>query len=562
MESVVMPLRPRRSKKSHPTHTDEMFAYVIKQAPTPRSKQIPDVFSTLYTSGRAVEPPIDPLKLLILTEENSIHAACLLAKTFDSVGRGWNLSPRSKTTTPEVDGKSLEEIQGTLRDKLDDICQDLTFEELLFQASWEIDAIGWAAWEVARDDNDKLGGIFPVPAHTIRATKDRNIYVQIRGAQTTYFKAFGYEEKISAKTGERFTGGQYDEEANEILVFRTYSPRSQFYGVPRWISAVSAIAELTAIREFNVSFFSSGGMADAVIHVKASTLVAAEKIGNTIMKGLGESRGAQGHTSVVTGGDENSDVVVRFMAPGGKREGQFTQRRDGLINEVLVAHQVPPYRIGLALLGSLGGSTASEMLRTYRIGVVEPRQGLFESRLNKTLFGPKGLNLRRFDLEWMLSDISWDETELNLDIAVKSVQFGMYTPNEGRVQMGKEKLDIPEMDRVYMNSALQPLVVDQTATPDPNTPADPNAPTDPNAPPNPPNGATPATATPPNAGPNLHGAPKPPAPKPPGANGAAPSRRPGATRGPAPLPNQRDRGKRGGTGIAQLMVNPATDKGD
>jgi hypothetical protein len=71
----------------------------------------------------------------------------------------------------------------------------------------------------------------------------------------------------------------------------------------------------------------------------------------------------------------------------------------------------------------------------------------------------------------------------------------------------------------------------------------------------------PDTGSPPFSGPNLHGSPKPPAPTPPGTNGTSP-RRPGATRGPAPKPSARDRGLRGGTGITQLIVNPATDLGD
>jgi PBSX family phage portal protein len=554
MQSSITPLRPSRSKRGRPTHTDEMIAYIIKQTPVPRSKQIPDVFSTLYTAGRAIEPPIDPNKLLTLTEENPVHASCLLAKTYDSVGRGWRLGPRVQTRTSELEALSVEEMQGTVQSKLDEICQDLTFEELLFQASWELDAIGWSGWEIARDDADKIAAIYPIPAHTIRATKDNAVYVQIRSGQTRYFKTFGAPGAIGAQTGLVISDVSKEDEANEILVFKTYSPRTQYYGVPRWLSAVSAIAELTAIREYNVSFFSSGGVADALIHVKAANLAAAEKIGTTIMKGLGESRG-QGHTSVVTGGDSDSDVVVRFMSPGGKREGQFSQRRDGLINEVLIAHQVPPYRIGLAITGSLGGSAASEMLRTYRIGVVEPRQGIIESRVNKTLFGEHGVDLAALGLRWMLSDISWDETELNLEIAVKTVQFGMFTPNEGRVQMGKEKLDSPEMDRVYMNSALQPLVIDQTATSPDGTVTAPDG-TTPT-----PDGAMPDTGSPPFSGPNLHGSPKPPAPTSPGTNGTSP-RRPGATRGPAPKPSARDRGLRGGTGITQLIVNPATDLGD
>ena len=50
--------------------------------------------------------------------------------------------------------------------------------------------------------------------------------------------------------------------ANEMILFRRYSHASRRYGVPSWIPAVASVTELAAIREYNLSFYESGGLAD------------------------------------------------------------------------------------------------------------------------------------------------------------------------------------------------------------------------------------------------------------------------------------------------------------
>jgi capsid portal protein len=313
---------------------------------------------------------------------------------------------------------------------------------MLAAAAWELEAIGWAAWEVVRQ-HGKVAAVYPMPAHTVRATADPNRYVQIRGGLKREFALFGTE---------------HDEDMSEIIIFRTYTPRSPYYGLPRWISAIPAIAELTAIREYNVSWFASGGTADRVISVKAPSLAEARATAKEIQMALRDAAG-RGHVSLVVATTNDAEVGVTFLAPEvGRREGQFLRRREDLVKEVLMAHGVPPYRIGWAEIGSLGGSAAREMLRAYRLGVIEPIQTILEARLNQTLFGKQGLDLRG---RWRLQDLDWEETELNLEIATKGVQYGILTPNEARQVLGREIADDDALDLYYMSQALQPVTAEQ-----------------------------------------------------------------------------------------------------
>lgn len=475
------PDRPASDIPESARHSDGMMAYILK-AEAPDSKQIVDPFVGMYGDGLAIEPPLPPERLLLLSDENAAHGACLDAKADDAVGRGWLLedSTTGAPATPaapapaqtqepqppdeaDVEGAGGETEQKTaeLAELLENITPDYTFDELLWQAAWERDAIGWAGWEIVRggpSGSGEIAAIYPIPAHTLRMTRDKDIYVQERGGQFVYFARFGADIKVDAKTGAvegrttpgtRQTAGQVGIEniANECLLFRGYSARNQYYPVPRWVSAIPAIAELTAIREYNVAFYVSGGVVDRVIHAVSGDATEAAAIAKTISDALDEAESGA-HLSIVTGGTTGSEVLVKFLTPTqGRREGQFTVRRAELTDEVLMAHKVPGYRISKAIVGSLGGAPTREMLHAYRTGVVESSQTIMESRLNQTLFGPRGINLA--GRRWALEDLDWDETELDLKIAQTLVEQGMAEPDEGREIVGLSKTGRPEMTTVY-----------------------------------------------------------------------------------------------------------------
>jgi hypothetical protein len=430
---------------------------IVMKAGAPRepvqSDQIEDPFIQMVTEGLVLAPPIEPEKLLGLTESNAIHSACVAAKTVDSVGHGWQYD----RIDGEADEAEAKAVKFELDAVLEEITPEFTFSELLKQARWEAESVGWAAWETAREGENPDGeivGIFPLPIHTLRAArradKRRGSYCQIVGGETRYFVEFNSGLNVSRLTGQDLkTKGERS--AREVIVFRPYSYASRYYGVPEWIAAAPAIAELGAIREYNISYFDSSGLADMILHCTANDVGEAEKLSLTIERMLKEARG-QGHFIVTTWGSLESKVnPVEVSRQAGQKEGHFKERREDLVKEVLIAHNTPPYRIGWAEVGSLGGSAAREMLSAYRYGSIEPWQVIFEDRLAKTLFGKRGLNLRARGFRWVLVDLNWDQMELDLNIAVEGVRTGILSPNEAREILHKPKKDDPNLDKHYMN---------------------------------------------------------------------------------------------------------------
>ena len=432
----------------------------------PPSRQLRDPFTTFYVQGIALEPPLPPERLLNLTEENPLHSACLAAKATDACGRGWSFEPKDEKQSDESLIQS--DVPAQLKQAMEDITPELTFTELLWQAAWEMDAIGWGVWEVVRIDNDgapgkhgKIAAIYPIPSHTIRASLDPRKWVQIRAGRVRYFKKFGAECTINNETGEVFEwkkgtsskdrkmADSMDEDyvASELIIFKTYTPRSLWYGLPRWVSSIATIAELGAIREFNVSWFASGGQVDYHMHFKAGSLDMALKMKDQVEQQVREFAG-RGHTNILTAGDESTEVAVQKLGEL-LREGHFRFRRGDLVKEILIAHQVPPYRIGWAETGSLGGNAADEMLGAYSVGAIAPIQQVIEDRLRTTLFDPKiGIKTDEFRLKLKALELEDIKTELQLVTA--GTEGGWMTGNQGREHLDLDPdEDTPELNEYF-----------------------------------------------------------------------------------------------------------------
>lgn len=424
------------------------FVVWVQKAEAPKSKQITDPFASMYGSGIAIEPPgggESLERLWSIFEENAIHSACVGAKAFDSVGAGWKLVSKA-----EGDESSLDKVkadESMLRDLLATISRKITFPQLLLQAALESDAVGWSAWEISRDAGGTIDAIFPVPPYSIRATKIDGVYVQIVGGETKYFVEFGREKDVSVSRGPSRKPTTPEDTPNELLIFRHYTPRSPWYGLPLWISAIPAIVEFTAIREFNLATFTGSGQTDRIVHVEAKEAKTAQKKAADLKNQFKEAAGYPRATLISHGTQDVKVNVTPLQQP--VREASYIRRREDVIKEILIAHSVPPYRVGWAELGSLGGSSAKEMLRAYRTGAIEPLQEILETKVNTDLFGEKGLGLVNY--RWELVDINWDQMAEDVSSVATLIQNATITPNEGRARIKLPPGEDPLLDKFYMN---------------------------------------------------------------------------------------------------------------
>lgn len=405
------------------------------------STQLKDIWGEFYSKGMAIEPPLDPEAMVDLMRANEAHSACLAAKTADSVGTGYSFEPREDVEDPDP-----QEVAGLAR-RLNQLSPAMPFVDMLCQAALEMEAVGWSGWEVLRDATRQVAAIYPARAHTLRRTKEDDVFIQVRDGRTRFFVAFGSGRQIDRETGAEARTGETiapEKLAAEMIWFSRYAPESDWYGIPMWVSTMASLAELGSIRDYNIEFFDSAGVISKLIAVKSK--VSAKKIVDDIASVLKDARG-KNHRSVVFELPEDGSLEVEDLAAN-VQDAKFQERRTNLSEAILMAHQVPPYRIGWAKQGSLGGSSAPDMLAAYNRGVIEPLQRQFEHRLSQTLFGPMGIRLAQHEFK-LRNLFGEDETEMNE--ATKAVAGGLLSPNEGRQRIGAEPNPDPLMDRVYFN---------------------------------------------------------------------------------------------------------------
>ncbi|PGQ40710.1 phage portal protein, partial [Bacillus thuringiensis] len=91
------------------------------------------------------------------------------------------------------------------------------------------------------------------------------------------------------------------------------------------------------------------------------------------------------HKLAVVPVPEGAKARLEKLGPDVK-EASFRLYRQDNAMEICVAHRVPPYRIGWAMTGSLGQTTAKEMNEMYKRSIIEPGQQILEHRLNTQLF--------------------------------------------------------------------------------------------------------------------------------------------------------------------------------
>ena len=235
-------------------------AYVLdKQGGMSRkypSKQLNDPFSDVTSYGQLIrEPPYSFEQLVALSESHPTHAAAIEQKAADVIASGFNVSLRQEYT--DDPSAEYEDLTREVLDWWDSLFEDFTSTETLL-AMWEdYEILGWGILEVARDEIDrKVRRLYHIPAHTVRVTKDGELYVQVQDGKMVWFKAWGVEDDFMSSTGRKApSNAKFENLANELLVFRKPSRSSYWYGLPMYISSLAFITLTMAARNFNLEFF-------------------------------------------------------------------------------------------------------------------------------------------------------------------------------------------------------------------------------------------------------------------------------------------------------------------
>lgn len=427
------------------------------------SKQIKEDKQYFKEKG-LISPPYDPGVFLDYYESNGYLMRCVDQVAQDVGGLGYSL--KAKEGVDLKKDKKAQEIKG----KMDKLLLNPNDEESLLQilkhliTDWG--SIGWWSLEVVRNNIDEVAELYYVPGHTVFVHESENKYCQIRyikGKKShRWFKRFGYEKDVHKDTGEEEekNGIDEDDRANEMIFYRNFTSRSDYYGTPNILGSIGAVLTLIGIRDYNLSFFENYGVPSALVVLQGDWEPDSDK---TIKEFL--------DTEIKGSENAHKTLVLQIPEEGGKlewipleakkiEEGGFKIYLKMQRDEVLVAYAMPPYKIGIAEEGALGGNTAKESNINYIFSMIRPLQldleFIFNGRILPTFYKKdKAKNfISLFDFKLKVTDTR------DLDAVVKRCYqlfaVGAMNPNQIR-----KLLDLgdsyPEGDQYHVGAQFKPI---------------------------------------------------------------------------------------------------------
>ncbi|MCK5606636.1 phage portal protein [Candidatus Pacearchaeota archaeon] len=366
--------------------------------------------------------PYPPENFLQMYESNPIFARCVKQIAIDVTGLGWNINLKS--------GKKESQTElGRINDFLKNPNKNESFRSILKKIMIDWGVVGWFGIEVVRSRNDEISEVYQIPAHTFKIHKSRNKFMQQRGQSFTWFKKYEYEKQVNKKDGKESSSLAVRSRANELIYYMNHYPLSSFYGAPDILPATGDMMGLFGQRDYNLAFFANYGVPSAIITLTGEWEDNSE---DTISKFLNDQfKGPenQHRTLVLTQPDKCGFVYKPLGAE--VKEGSFKLYEKERKENVLTAYSMPPERVGIRIVGKLGGNVAEEATRIYVQGVVEPLQLDMEDIINDKIlqsetytFKFKNVDLRDFDA--LVQQLGYQ------------IERGMTSPNEARKELGRQ----------------------------------------------------------------------------------------------------------------------------
>lgn len=393
---------------------------------------------TGYAMFDLVEPPYNLEYLSTIYEISPYNYAAINAKVSNIVGLGFDFIETRKTMDA-IDGIDNENQLERARRKLDRLRQELhewleacneeeTFKETLIKFYTDVEATGNGYLEIGRTTTGKVGYIGHIPSKTMRVRRLRDGFIQLLYGKAVYFRNFGDQE-----TPNPIAGGL--DRPNEIIHFKKYTPKNNYYGIPDIIAAQSAMAGNEFAGRYNLDYFENKAVPRYIITVKGAKLSteSERKLLEFFQVGL---KGKNHRSLYIPLPADSPDSKVEFkMEPieAGSQESSFNVYRKANRDEILMAHRVPISKIGSPEGISLANARDAD--KTFKEQVCKPVQDILEKKLNKLIEEMTDALKMKFN-ELSLTD---EDTQSKID--ERYLRMQVITPNEVRIRKGMVPLD-------------------------------------------------------------------------------------------------------------------------
>jgi PBSX family phage portal protein len=418
--------------------------------------------------NQLLEPLYDPKRLAELLDLYTYHELCCDAVASDSAGSGYTFNPVSSNETSDSKFENKEVLN--FFDNLEP-----GINEILYKRMYDRRALGYGAIEIVRESTSESVPVSlqPIQAHTLRRHKDEFRVKQKVGTKEVWFVLYGknrvdgVEVDVDADTGEicPYNSLPSEKRANELLWTEEYTPRTPFYGRPRIVGSLPAIQGDLSRASYNNAFFSNYGVPAFAVTVTGDfvdydvepddpdydyTKTLKYKISQQLKEVMKHPHSAVTILVPSEGEEGNVEVNLQQLSVDSK-EASFRLYRSDNRDEVINAHKVPPYRVGVNITGTLGGNNSEISDEIYKDGTIAPLVRANEDDINLLLKNEFGV----YDWKFELEGINQKDTKAEFEIAKSLVEHAAMTPNELRTYFGETygltPSEDPLLDMFYMN---------------------------------------------------------------------------------------------------------------
>lgn len=442
--------KPRKGKAYIITTEDDVVSletlekYQIQKYKIPGLNVDPEVISQTEMKLKELEliaHPFDMLPLMDICESNVTLGATVAQIATDVAGLGYTLPLKTDATENVAELSKIEAFLETPN------TERVPLQYLLNAMVDDRGCLGNQALEVIWKAKGEVAEIRHLPVHNIWVHKDGNKYAGLTKSKNKisqrWYRRFGYDKEVDQETGAETT--TWKERASDVIYVHGYYRKSKRYGVPKSITCLGEVLSLIGIRDFHLGFLRNHGVPAYIVTARGEW--DSSNVLKTIKEFMnkGVLRGGESYATLMVEVPGGEDVGLDFEPLSikyGETGNTFRVYKESLQEDVLSAYSMPPYRIGLAKVGKLGGTNIKPATKIYKNGVVSPLQEELESMINMVLHEGLGVESYRFDLNEM--DASDEITAKDIDALVRD---GTLTNNEGRLLLEqKTPIELPSYE--------------------------------------------------------------------------------------------------------------------
>lgn len=397
------------------------------------SKQITDEVFYGYGYLDLITPPYNLSYLAKLYEISPAHHAAVDAKVESVFGLGWEWVESSKlkqmrertTTKNGLDKieKHVSKVRNEMTEWLDNINNLDVFEEVMKKAGADYESTGNGYIEVGRTQSGQIGYLGHIPSQHMRIRRLRDGFVQIIGNRVAFFNNFGH--KVENVVTD-------DQNPNEIIHLKKYSPTSLYYGVPDVIAAKGPLAGNEFANRYNLDYFENKAVPRHVIVVKGGSLSSGSV--NKLVEFFETGLRGQHHRSIYiplgkAGPDGDAPEIEFKSIEADKQDFSFGAYREANNEEIFMAHRIPASRAGV-FSANISLAASRDADKVFKESYSRPEQSIFEKKLARVFKEVTDI------VQFKLNELSLVDEDVRSQIDERYLRSGTYVPDEVRRNKG------------------------------------------------------------------------------------------------------------------------------